>query len=61
MSEKRLIRYFNQQTATDRWTIAIGAVERLIELGEVEFRIDDIDVDEGLFWKSSGEDMRVPF
>ena len=66
-------KWLNDQSAADIATIAAVAVQRLIELEEVCFRIDDyvkidgdpIDeedvVDECLYWRSCGEDLRVPF
>ncbi len=49
--------------------IAEDAIERLMELGEVGFHIDDVvdphgeaisseaSLDEGLYWKESGDDL----
>lgn len=67
------IEWFDKQTADDKRAIALAAVEHLMEIGEVRFRVDDsanIDgtpipedevVDECLYWSSCGEDLRIPF
>lgn len=67
------VKWFDKQSAEDKRTIALAAIERLMELEEVDFRADDsvgIDgapipedqsVDECLYWDRSGEDMRIPF
>ena len=67
------VKWFDSQDATDRRCIALAAIERLIKIQEVGFRIDDIvrldgteipedeTVDECLYWTGSGEDLRTPF
>ena len=73
MSEKLWVQWFNNQTVVDQQTMALAAIEHLIEIGEVSFRVDDlvnIDgtpipddevVEECLYWVTCGEDLRVPF
>ena len=57
-------RYLNSLTNEDRYKILCAAVERLIEIDEVRFRMDDGDTDpsetfeEYLFWESCGVDLR---
>ena len=65
--------WFDNQTSTDRRTMAIAAIEHLLAMGDVRFRVDDIldkfgnplpeeyIVEECLYWNDSGEDMRIPF
>ena len=65
--------WFDKQSDSDRRTMALLAIERLMEIGEIRFRIDDsihLDgtpipedeaVDEFLYWASCGEDLRIPF
>lgn len=67
------VKWFDKQSRTDQYVIAVSAIERLMEIGEVRFRVDDtinIDgtpipedetVDECLYWDSCGEDLRIPF
>lgn len=62
--------WFDQQSDADKRTIALNAIERLIELQEVRLReADFIDHEDGtteiieqtLYWTSCGEDLRCPF
>ncbi len=58
------IEWLDKQSDVDKRTITLQLAERLMELGEVEFRAppDDADEDEEcLFWDSNGEDLRIPF
>lgn len=57
-------RYVNSLTNHDRYKILCAAVERLIEMDEVRFRMDDIGTDpneenleECLYWESCGIDL----
>lgn len=66
--DKSWIAYFDSLDTDDQRSIAIAALERLIEIGEVRHRkpeaCDDDDEDEShecLFWRSCGEDLRIPF
>lgn len=58
--------WFDAQSDEDKRTIALNAIERLIQCEEVSFR-DCEDAFEGeeckpcLFWDSCGEDLRIPF
>ena len=64
------VKWFDEQTTTDKRVMALAAIERLMELGEVSFRVDDVvnidgtwipeeeEVDECLYWDSCGEDLR---
>ena len=73
MSKPLWVQWFNKQTTADQQTMALAAIEHLIEIGEVAFRVDDsvnIDgtpipddevVDECLYWVTCGEDLRAPF
>lgn len=70
MSDKHWKDWFFKQSVGERDKMAIAAIERLIEIEEVSFRIDDnintegeeVDEDyviqECLFWDSCGEDIR---
>lgn len=55
-------KWFNALPAEERHRIAIAAIARLMEIEEVKFRMDDIDlpddVPECLYWTASGEDLR---
>ena len=54
------VEWFDKQNTVDQRTMALAAIERLIEIGEVEFRVDERG-DECLYWDSCGEDLRIPF
>jgi hypothetical protein len=68
--DKAWIRWFDTQSPEDQRTIALNAVERLMETEEVSFRIDNSKDDDGfsitegetvgecLYWDSCGEDLR---
>ena len=56
--------WFDKQSEVDQRTIALSAVERLVKLDEVSFRLGDPEepeMVEGLHWTSCGEDLRIPF
>ncbi len=67
------IEWFDKQATDDKRTMALAAIERLMEVEEISFRVDDsvnIDgtpipedeaVEECLYWDSCGEDLRIPF
>lgn len=60
------IKYFDNLPKIDKRTIAIAAIERLIEIGEVKFCVYDVipfdePMKEKLYWDSTGEDLRCPF
>lgn len=62
--QKEWTEWFDKQNTEDQRTIALFAVGRLIDLGEVCFRPSDPeepDLVECLFWESCGEDLRIPF
>jgi len=64
--------WFDTLQANDKRAILLLAVKRLMEIGEIRFRMDDsinIDgteigpdevVDECLYWVSSGQDVLMP-
>jgi hypothetical protein len=64
--------WFDTLQANDKRAILLLAVKRLMEIGEIQFRMDDlinIDgteigpdevVDECLYWVSSGQDVLMP-
>ena len=55
--------WFEQQSRIDQLTIAMDAIERLMELGEVEFRRpgETRTLPTCLYWTATGDDMRIPF
>ena len=56
--------WFDRQKPEDQRTIALAAVERLVEMGDVRFRSSDPDepeMVECLYWESRGDDLRIPF
>lgn len=56
--------WFDKQKPEDQRTIALAAVERLVEIGDVRFRIGDPEepeIVECLYWGCCGEDLRIPF
>lgn len=65
------LRYFDELKPEDQRTIAIAAIERLMDIGEVRFRVDDVvdlegneipddeEMGEMLYWESCGEDLRT--
>lgn len=67
------IKWFDDQSPEDKRTMALGAIQRLIEIDEIKFWADDrVDkngapipeengAEEHLYWESCGEDLRVPF
>ena len=59
-------RFFDAQPDVDQRTIALHCIERLMQLEEIWYRrggteFDGSKVEESLYWKSCGEDLRVPF
>jgi hypothetical protein len=56
--------WFDKQKPEDQRTIALAAVERLVDMDEVSFRQADPEepeLTECLYWSSCGEDLRIPF
>ena len=53
-------RFLNTLGNAERRQMLENAIERLIELGEVRYRQDDHDVDEGVFWDATGESLTEP-
>jgi len=63
-------KWLRQQTQDDKNKILFAAIERLIEMDEVRFRIDDFvredgtpipedeAIDECLYWETTGDDLR---
>ena len=59
-------RWFDAQQDVDQRTMALRAIERLMEIGEVKYREGGTEPDgtttqECLYWESCGEDLRIPF
>lgn len=62
MSNKRTwVDWFDGLDQSDKRTIALGAIERLIEMEEVTYREDDNDYEEDIYWTSCGESLKIPF
>jgi hypothetical protein len=60
--KKDWIEWFDKQTKEDQRTIAISAIESLIQSEEVSFKeADEYDSEEYLYCVHSGEDLRTPF
>jgi hypothetical protein len=60
---KAVAKWFDRQTPEDQRTIALNAIERLIETGEARWR-DDVPGEglrETLYWESCGESLVIPF
>lgn len=58
------IEWFDKQRPEDQRTIALAAIQRLVEIDEVRFRDGDPEepqIAECLYWESCGEDLRIPF
>jgi hypothetical protein len=61
-TKEAAFKWFDEQSPEDQRTIALSAIERLIENEEVNFRRCLNEPDEDcLFWVSCGEDLRIPF
>jgi len=52
--------FISRLTPEDRWNVLENAVQRLIDIGEVRYRQDDYDVEEGLIWRETGESLTDP-
>lgn len=57
---RKWVWYFDSLSASDRRRIAVNAIDRLIESGEVLFRAGTKLGDaEGICWSASGEGLEV--
>ena len=50
-------KYLDKLTNEERHKILVVAIERLMELEEVKFQMDDIDCAEMLYWDSCGDEL----
>lgn len=56
-------KFYDNLPPEDQRTIALNAIHRLIEMGEVRFREEDKEegLDADLYWESCGESLIIPF
>lgn len=52
-----LRRFIANMSHEDKLKALLAMVERLIELEEVSYQMDGVDVDEKIIWSANGEDI----